>query len=175
MPGAVLTPHLPSLHLSLNFQKVKDTHCYYCNGNFSAFQSIYIQARPKMASLADELLNDFEDDGDANDEQENGFHDENEAHDADGLRASPDLGRDGDEEEMEDADEDVAASESTAVETADDEDETKARVEKMRLGGVRDVRSVAGLMKTLEPVLEVSSLPFLSLEALFVYTAWIQP
>ncbi len=127
-----------------------------------------------MASLADELLNDFEDDGDENDDQENGFHDEDEAQDADGLLASPDLGRDGDEEEMEDAEEELASS-STAIEGTDDQEETKAKVEKMRLGGVRDVRSVAGLMKTLEPVLEVSSLPVLLHKAFFVYTARTQP
>lgn len=37
----------------------------------------------------------------------------------------------------------------------DDEEARKAKVEKMQLGGVDDVRSVAGLMKVLEPVLEV--------------------
>ena len=37
----------------------------------------------------------------------------------------------------------------------DDEEARKAKVEKMHLGGVDDVRSVAGLMKVLEPVLEV--------------------
>ncbi|KAI5838027.1 hypothetical protein DFP73DRAFT_600470 [Morchella snyderi] len=36
----------------------------------------------------------------------------------------------------------------------DDEEARKAKVEKMQLGGVDDVRSVAGLMKVLEPVLE---------------------
>ena len=42
----------------------------------------------------------------------------------------------------------------------EDEEETKAKIEKMQLGGVDDVRSVAGLMRTLEPVLEVSILSF---------------
>jgi U4/U6 small nuclear ribonucleoprotein PRP31 len=113
-----------------------------------------------MATLADELLNDFDDDGDENNDQENGFHDGEGADREHALRASPDLGRDGDEEEMGDADEELAATESGAFGTAEDEEETKAKVEKMRLGGVRDVRSVAGLMKTLEPVLEVSFLLF---------------
>ena len=45
----------------------------------------------------------------------------------------------------------------SAIDTLDDEEATKAKVEKMQLGGVDDVRSVAGLMKTLEPVLEVST------------------
>ncbi|KIW67853.1 hypothetical protein PV04_07074 [Phialophora macrospora] len=107
-----------------------------------------------MATLVDELLNDFDDDGDENHDQENGFHDGEDADRDHGLRASPDLGRDGDEEEMGDADEELAAPESGTFGTAEDEEETKAKVEKMRLGGVRDVRSVAGLMKTLEPVLE---------------------
>lgn len=34
-------------------------------------------------------------------------------------------------------------------------EETKAKVEKMQLADTRDVRTVAGLMKTLDPVLEV--------------------
>ena len=113
-----------------------------------------------MASLADELLNDFEDSGDENEEQTNGFHDGDEEDHAGRQQHIPgQVLRDGDEEEMEDAEEEVAASETTAIEAADDEEETKAKVEKMRLGGVRDVRSVAGLMKTLEPVLEVSLFP----------------
>ncbi|OCT52303.1 U4/U6 small nuclear ribonucleoprotein Prp31 [Cladophialophora carrionii] len=107
-----------------------------------------------MATLADELLNDFDDDGDENDHQDNSFQDGEEADLEHARHPSPDLGRDGDEEEVEDADEELAAAETGAFGTAEDEEETKAKVEKMRLGGVRDVRSVAGLMKTLEPVLE---------------------
>lgn len=114
-----------------------------------------------MATLADELLNDFEDSGSEHDEEANGFEngdglavdeDENEKNHADG---SPDIPRDGDEEEMEDAEEEVAARDDDL----EDESDTKAKVEKMRLGSVRDVRTVAGLMKTLQPVLEVSRLP----------------
>ncbi|ETI21796.1 hypothetical protein G647_05865 [Cladophialophora carrionii CBS 160.54] len=107
-----------------------------------------------MATLADELLNDFDDDGDEKDHQDNSFQDGEEADHEHARHPSPDLGRDGDEEEVEDADEELAAAETGAFGTAEDEEETKAKVEKMRLGGVRDVRSVAGLMKTLEPVLE---------------------
>jgi U4/U6 small nuclear ribonucleoprotein PRP31 len=62
---------------------------------------------------------------------------------------------DGDEEEV-DEDADMAGVNDTAVDV-EDEEETKAKVEKMELGGVDDVRSVAKLMKTLEPVLEVST------------------
>lgn len=114
-----------------------------------------------MATLADELLNDFEDSGSEHDEEANGFEngdglavdeDENEKNHVDG---SPDIPRDGDEEEMEDAEEEVAARDDDL----EDESDTKAKVEKMRLGAVRDVRTVAGLMKTLQPVLEVSKLP----------------
>jgi U4/U6 small nuclear ribonucleoprotein PRP31 len=57
---------------------------------------------------------------------------------------------------MEDAEEEVAARGNASTDAVDDEEDTKAKVEKMRLGTVRDVRSVAGLMKTLQPVLEVS-------------------
>lgn len=40
-----------------------------------------------------------------------------------------------------------------------DPGEAKAKIEKMHLAVVRDVRSVAGLMKSLAPVLEVSTAP----------------
>ena len=64
---------------------------------------------------------------------------------------------DGDEEEPDDADIDASAPSHLKMEDAEDEEETKARVEKMELKTVSDVRSVAGLMKQLEPVLEVST------------------
>ncbi|KIW82673.1 hypothetical protein Z517_05700 [Fonsecaea pedrosoi CBS 271.37] len=114
-----------------------------------------------MATLADELLNDFEDSGDENNDNDNAndFQDGDEANHANGLGSATDnVQRDGDDsdEELEDAEEEVAAQKASAIaaEGVDDEEDTKAKVEKMRLGGVRDVRSVAGLMKTLEPVLE---------------------
>ena len=44
----------------------------------------------------------------------------------------------------------------------DDEETRKTKVESMHLGGVDDVRSVARLMKVLEPVLEVKLQCFLS-------------
>lgn len=90
-----------------------------------------------MSTLADELLNDFEDSGSEGEQNEEG---EEEA--AQGMEL------DGDEEEVDE--------EMVEVE---DEEEAKTKVEKMQLGHVNDVRSVAGLMKTLEPVLEVSHLP----------------
>ena len=62
---------------------------------------------------------------------------------------------------MEDVDEDEEMVGAQISELdVEDEEEAKAKVEKMQLGGVDDVRSVAGLMKTLEPVLEVSTHPY---------------
>jgi len=119
-----------------------------------------------MATLADELLNDFEDD--AGDEEEedvsrdllnddgvtNGVDTTGKAGDANGI-----MELDGDEEEMDHEDEEAAfrAVSSRPAEAFEDAEEAKARVDKMQLGSVSDVRSVAGLMKTLKPVLEVSS------------------
>ncbi|KAL1306835.1 hypothetical protein AAFC00_005491 [Neodothiora populina] len=116
-----------------------------------------------MATIADELLNDFEDSGDEEETNNNlqGDDDLIGGPSANGLRPlDPDepngnggMELDGDEEEIEDQDMEGDASLNNAQE-AEDEEETKARVEKMQLGAVGDVRSVAGLMKTLEPVLE---------------------
>jgi U4/U6 small nuclear ribonucleoprotein PRP31 len=121
-----------------------------------------------MATLADELLNDFES-GSENGDEENQYQDEEDSTypKENGLRndrsMSPGMELDGDEEEtvmaMADAEEEVEAR--LKAEAVDDEDDTKAKVEKMKLGGVSDVRNVAGLMKTLIPVLDVSFLIFL--------------
>jgi U4/U6 small nuclear ribonucleoprotein PRP31 len=63
---------------------------------------------------------------------------------------------DDDEEEVEDAEEEQSAqNEIRCLDDIPDEEETKAKVEKMNLGGVGDVRSVAVLMRALEPVLQV--------------------
>ena len=115
-----------------------------------------------MATLADELLNDFEDSGSENEDNANGFHDGDDPEQQhaqspgdDPGNGLPEMDVDGDEEEMEDSKEEVTVKDPAGTDTVDDEEDTKAKVEKMRLGGVRDVRSVAGLMKTLQPVLEV--------------------
>ncbi|KIV79023.1 hypothetical protein PV11_06615 [Exophiala sideris] len=120
-----------------------------------------------MATIADELLNDFEDSGSENEDNTNGF--QNGDHTA-GLYATgdedPDVtvsgspDRDGgpDDENMEDAEEEVAANDAARGDIADDEHDAKAKVERMRLGGESDVRNVARLMKTLQPVLEKISL-----------------
>lgn len=122
-----------------------------------------------MSTLADELLNDFEDSGSDEDaDRRNGFlHDEPSSPPPSAARQSSTLNgstegivMDVDEEEDDDDDEDMELGNagsrvSDSVEPADDEEEAKAKVEKMHLGGVSDVRNVAGLMKILEPVLEV--------------------
>lgn len=116
-----------------------------------------------MATLADELLNDFEDTGSEGDDREQNELLGNDSTDVrdDELRngraeSTPGMELDGDEEEVQDAEEELAAkNNSTDLKDAPNEAETKARVEKMNLGGVSDVRNVAGLMKTLQPVLEV--------------------
>ncbi|KAK3299078.1 uncharacterized protein B0H64DRAFT_387060 [Chaetomium fimeti] len=110
-----------------------------------------------MSTLADELLQDFEDSGSeaGGDEHDDGLF--NEAGFSGGAPAN---GGDTAMEEVrdEDADEDQDAdmmdeADGTATPAADGDDE-KANIEKMQLGAVRDVRAVAGLMKTLTPVLE---------------------
>lgn len=117
-----------------------------------------------MSTLADELLQDFEDSGSEGEEQQDGslFPDEDESKAGLNGHAVAAKGThglsmelDGDEEEV-DEDEEMAGMNNTAVDKVEDEEEAKARVERMQLKGVDDVRSVAGLMKTLEPILEVS-------------------
>lgn len=82
-----------------------------------------------MSTVADELLNDFGSSGDEAEEVENGLQTTT----VDAMDV--DVGEDQAEEDSEEA--------------------SKARIEKMQLGAVKDVRSVASLMATLEPVLEV--------------------
>lgn len=68
-----------------------------------------------------------------------------------------------DDEDMKDADGEVKMDTE-----AEDEEVRKAKIEKMQLGGVQDVRSVAGLVKVLEPILEVSAFsPLPTLVSLF--------
>src|SRR5438045_4331137 len=114
-----------------------------------------------MATLADELLQDFEDSGSEDEEQQSGgLFPDDDASKA-GLALSPKRADDGmelDEDDEENGDEEMAGMNGPAAQSVEDEEEAKARVEKMQLKGVNDVRSVAGLMKTLEPVLEVSTL-----------------
>lgn len=116
-----------------------------------------------MTTLVDELLNDFDDSSsETGEHNQNGFLEDNVPSAQDDTptnersRSTSGMELDGDEEEIPDAEEELAAqSNTTDLKDAPDEEETKARVEKMKLGGVSDVRNVAGLMKTLQPILEV--------------------
>ncbi|TVY22735.1 U4/U6 small nuclear ribonucleoprotein [Lachnellula hyalina] len=113
-----------------------------------------------MSTLADELLQDFEDSGsEGGEEQQNeGMFPEADGATSNGHKAAiasantDGMELDGDEEEVPE-DEEMTGINDSGVDV-EDEEETKAKVEKMELGGVDDVRSVAKLMKTLEPVLE---------------------
>lgn len=113
----------------------------------------------KMSTLVDELLQDFEDSGSEQGDERNeddilGAGD-NDA--ANGDHASGDMDLDGGA--VEDGDEEMGGMPDSGKKAAEDPEEAKQRIEKMQLKGVGDVRSVAGLMKILEPVLEVSWLP----------------
>ena len=119
-----------------------------------------------MSTLADELLNDFEDSGsEGENEQQNGFLQDSASPPETGLANGHSLASangvvmDVDEED-EDEDEEMADGAVAGRDAPEDEEEAKAKVEKMQLGGVNDVRNVAGLMKTLEPVLEVGRVFF---------------
>lgn len=110
-----------------------------------------------MSTVADDLLNDFGSSGDEADELDNEglVLTEKPEKAANGDRDAMDVDDDDDNEE---ASEDEGAG---ALNDMEDAEATKAKVEKMQLGAVKDVRSVASLMQTLEPILEVStSLPF---------------
>ncbi|KAH9908800.1 pre-mRNA splicing factor [Xylariomycetidae sp. FL2044] len=109
-----------------------------------------------MSTLADELLQDFEDS-----DQENGEEQEDAGLDLDGAaEASPaghtngDMILDGDEEEEPDQDEEMGGTNGSAINPIEDEEATKARVEKMQLGSVKDVRKVTTVMDRLEPLLK---------------------
>ncbi|KAH7160191.1 hypothetical protein B0J13DRAFT_123373 [Dactylonectria estremocensis] len=102
-----------------------------------------------MTTVADDLLNDFGSSGDeAEDAENNGLiQEEEESHGDDRDAMDVDDGA---------ADEDDLLDKKAENDLIDVEDAeaTKAKVEKMQLGAVKDVRSVASLMQTMEPVLE---------------------
>lgn len=108
-----------------------------------------------MSTLVDELLQDFEDSGSeqGDERNEDDLLGDGDAALSGSAHAGGDMDLDGDEGEDEDAD---MGGFDAGKKAPEDPEEAKARVEKMQLKGVNDVRSVAGLMKTLEPVLEVS-------------------
>lgn len=108
-----------------------------------------------MATVHDDLLNDFGSSGEEEEDQLNDglVRDEKPSgsRDVNGSRDAMDV--DGLDDDEEGSDDEQAQS---GVNDADDAEATKVKVEKMQLGAVKDVRSVASLMSTLEPVLEVS-------------------
>lgn len=124
-----------------------------------------------MTTIAEELLNDFDDSGSEEEQEQNedslGFGDsgnlftstDGATNDHTEYGGGGGMELDDDEEEVDEADIEGGASRHTKMEEAEDEEETKARVEKMELKTVSDVRSVAGLMKQLDPVIEVSRAP----------------
>lgn len=108
-----------------------------------------------MSTLADDLLKDFEDSGSEEGDEDNAAVENGSPPPATNGVEQDGMILDGDEEYLDDDDSDGGVP----IADAEDQEEAKAKVEKMQLGGVGDVRNVAGLMKTLEPVLEVSSQP----------------
>lgn len=111
-----------------------------------------------MSTLADELLQDFEDSGSEGDDQQKDALFGDDGGDADGENGLSKMELDGDEED--DVNDEEMAGMNDVAQDIEDEEETKAKVEKMELAGVDDVRSVAVLMKKLDPILEVSISPF---------------
>ena len=116
-----------------------------------------------MATLADELLNDFEDSGSEDGNRQNDVLDDEDREQSNGYTFKDESSNfqtkmelDDDEEEVEDEGEEQSGQyERRGLNDIPDEEEIKAKVEKMNLRGVDDVRSVAVLMRALEPVLEV--------------------
>ncbi len=103
-----------------------------------------------MSTLVDELLQDFEDSGsEAGDDR-----DDDGLGDAEGSAL---MGINGDVEI--DAADLMSSDEDDEMEDADHDQGAKDSELKMQLGPIGDLRSVASLVKTLEPVLEVSTLP----------------
>lgn len=109
-----------------------------------------------MSTLVDELLQDFEDSGSEHGDERNedDILGEGDGGAADGDHTTGDMDLDGGA--VEDDDEEMGGMPDSGKKATEDPEEAKQRIEKMQLKGVGDVRSVAGLMKTLEPVLEVS-------------------
>lgn len=101
-----------------------------------------------MSTVVEDLLNDF---GSSGDEAEDGENNGLLRDDADEERDANAMEVDGERE-----DESPAANQ---IQNVEDADAAKIKVEKMQLSGVKDVRSVASLMQTLEPILEVSTSP----------------
>lgn len=118
-----------------------------------------------MSTLADELLQDFEDSGSENGDAQNDAGlalDNGPALSNGDDQDDGDMMLDGDEEPEldgdEDGDEDMGGVDGI-VNAMEDEEAAKARIEKMHLGNVKDVRKVTSVMDRLEPLLKVSQPP----------------
>ncbi len=106
-----------------------------------------------MSTLVDELLHDFEDSGsEAGDDRHDGLLGDDDDEAAALMGTNGDVEMDAADLLSSDEDEEMTGIGGRV----DDDEDTKAKVDKMQLGGISDIRSVAGLIKTLEPVLEVS-------------------
>ncbi|KAI0398745.1 hypothetical protein F4802DRAFT_592174 [Xylaria palmicola] len=110
-----------------------------------------------MSTLADELLQDFEDSGSENGDlqRDTGLDDLDDGPAlSNGDRGGDDdMMLDGDEEEEPDEDEAMDGADDV-VNAVEDEEAAKARVEKMHLGNVKDVRKVTSVMDRLDPLLK---------------------
>ncbi|KAI6245979.1 hypothetical protein HI914_05764 [Erysiphe necator] len=113
-----------------------------------------------MSTLADQLLQDFEDsdpEDEDNRQAQESLSKDGVSSDSNGIifhdvsRESMELD---DDEEADDDEDQVMSGVETSSLNVQDEDNMKANVEKMELGAVDDVRSVARKMKKIEPVLE---------------------
>ncbi|RYP09212.1 hypothetical protein DL764_001398 [Monosporascus ibericus] len=113
-----------------------------------------------MSTLADELLQDFEDSGSENGEDHvdatsNTGLETDGVSDRRGDNADTDMVLDGDEEaEPDREDEEMGGVNAASPAHPDDQEAVKARVEKMQLGTVKDIRKVTRLMDRLEPLLK---------------------
>ncbi|KAM0322830.1 hypothetical protein ACHAQA_009171 [Verticillium albo-atrum] len=111
-----------------------------------------------MSTLADELLQDFEDSGSENEQDERQDDEDRDApSSSSGLFNRGKSAGDMDLDEADSADgedQEMNGMPRGASDAVEDAEDAKAKVEKMQLGAVDDVRSVASLMQTLEPVLE---------------------
>jgi U4/U6 small nuclear ribonucleoprotein PRP31 len=122
---------------------------------YSEYRRCQSRAAARMSTLADELLQDFEDSGSEAEDGQNDDHATDVAPLTNGRGGLGDMELDGDDSGG-DEDEEMGGVPGSAVEPVEDAEEAKAKVEKMQLKGVSDVRSVASLMQSLQPVLEVS-------------------
>lgn len=112
-----------------------------------------------MSTLADELLQDFEDSGSEHGDEQNDLgldgDSSNGLANGDSKNDDDEMVLDGDEEPPEEDDE-MGGLNGAAIDPMDDEDEAKAKVEKLQLGNVKDIRKVTTVMDRLEPLLKVS-------------------